>query len=252
MPLEKLPSVIVWGVPFAPLTFAQTVEQVGALVKAGRPSFFITMNLHSAKVAATHPRFQQAIQEAAFVVADGMPLVWASRLAGTPLPERVTGSDLFPALCQQAARKGHRVFLLGGAPGIADAAAQNLSETYPGLQIVGTESPPFRDLTAEEEAQLNARIRAAMPHVLFVTFGQPKGELWILDHYRNLGVPVCVQVGAALDFAAGRVPRAPRWLQKAGMEWTYRLYREPRRLCRRYLQDFRFFLGKLWEDWWKG
>ena len=198
----------VWGVPFAPITLTQAVAAVSELIRDGRPSFFITAPTHYAMLTEEEPDLRTINDRAAFIVADGKPLVWASRMLGTPLPERVAGSDLIFHLCEEAARQGFRVFLLGGGEGVAEQAAQRLVERYPGLQIVGTECPPFREPTPDEEEALLDRIRRAAPDLLFVAFGQPKGERWIIRHLEGLGVPVSVQVGASLDFAAGRVRRA--------------------------------------------
>ena len=134
-------SVWVWGVPFAPWDLARTVDEVERLVDAGRSRYFMTVNLHTAMLAAEEPGMRAVVDGAAFVLADGMPIVWASRLRGRGLPGRVAGADLFPALCGRAALKGHRVFFLGGPPGVGEAAARNLSSRFPGLQIVGVESP---------------------------------------------------------------------------------------------------------------
>jgi N-acetylglucosaminyldiphosphoundecaprenol N-acetyl-beta-D-mannosaminyltransferase len=131
---------------------------------------------------------------------------------------------------------------------VADRAAENLCKRFPGLQIAGVEAPPFRPLSEEEDAALVGRIRAARPHLLFVAFGQPKGEIWLRDHYQALGVPVSVQVGATLDFMAGRVPRAPRWLQRSGLEWAYRLYQEPARLFLRYARNAAFLVRMFAQD----
>jgi N-acetylglucosaminyldiphosphoundecaprenol N-acetyl-beta-D-mannosaminyltransferase len=182
------------------------------------------------------------------IVADGAPLVWASRRLGTPLPERVAGSDLIFLLCEEAARQGFRVFLLGENEGVAEEAARRLAEKYPGLQIVGTECQPFRELTPEEEEALLDRIRLARPDLLFVAFGQPKGERWIIRHFERLGVHVSVQVGASLDFAAGRVRRAPRWMQKTGLAWAFRMSLEPRRLFGRYASNALFIARMLRRD----
>jgi N-acetylglucosaminyldiphosphoundecaprenol N-acetyl-beta-D-mannosaminyltransferase len=229
--------VRVWGLPLAPLTFQQTLGAVEGLIQSGRSRYFITANLHYAVLTDRDPRLRRVNESAAFLLADGMPLVWASRRLPTPLPERVAGADLVPALCGLAARKGYRVFLLGGAPGVAGEAGRALCGRFPGLQIAGAESPPFRDLSPPENEQLLARVRGARPHLLFVAFGQPKGELWLAEHCPSLGVPACVQIGGSLDFLAGRVRRAPRWVQRLGLEWAYRVYREPRRLALRYAAD---------------
>lgn len=245
---ESSPAVWVWGLPLAPLTFQQTLERVDRLIAAGKPNFFITANLQYAQLTAKDQRLPPVNAQAAFLLADGMPLVWASRWRLQRLPERVAGSDLVPALCEQAARKGHRVFLLGGAPGIAEEAARKMCDRFPGLQIVGIEVPPFRELSAEEQAQLVERIRQAKPDLLFVAFGQPKGEVWLAENREALGVPVGVQIGASLDFVAGRVDRAPRWMQRTGLEWLYRLYREPGRLMGRYSQNIWFLMRMIARD----
>jgi N-acetylglucosaminyldiphosphoundecaprenol N-acetyl-beta-D-mannosaminyltransferase len=242
MPSPADDPVWVWGLPLSPLTFDQALDRIDGLVAAGRPSFFITANLNYAMLADADPRLRALNDRAAFVLADGMPLVWWSRLGPRPLPERVAGSDLIYGMCDRAARHGHRVYLLGAAPGVADDAAAKLVEKYPGLKVVGVECPPYRKLSAAEERAQVERIRAARPDLLFVAFGQPKGELWIADRLDDLGVPVCVQVGATLDFVAGRVRRSPKWMQKTGLEWVYRMLQEPRRLAGRYLDNVAFLV----------
>ena len=234
--------VWVWGVPFTPLTLAQAVAAVGELIEAGEPTYFITANTHYAMLTAESPDLPSINQQAAFIVADGAPLVWASHWQRSPLPERVAGSDLIFELCAKAAQEGYRVFFLGGAPGVADQAAQRLKARYPELQVVGTECPPFRELTSEEQAELTARIRSACPALLIVAYTMPKGERWLAANLAAVGVPVGVNVGAAIDFAAGRVRRAPRWMQRAGLEWAFRLALEPRRLLTRYARNAWFIL----------
>jgi N-acetylglucosaminyldiphosphoundecaprenol N-acetyl-beta-D-mannosaminyltransferase len=230
------------------MTRAQTVDAATALVEAGRPSFFITANTHYAMLAREDPRLREVSTRAAFVVADGAPLVWAARWQGTPLPERVAGSDLIYDLSARAARRGFRLFLLGGAPGVADVAAHRLSLLFPGLRVVGTESPPFRDLTEDEDQGLRDRICSAAPDILILASQMPRGEHWLSAHHADLGVPLCVNLGAALDFAAGRVRRAPRRLQQLGLEWAYRMYREPARLAPRYARNARFVLHTMAHD----
>jgi N-acetylglucosaminyldiphosphoundecaprenol N-acetyl-beta-D-mannosaminyltransferase len=222
-----------------PDTFEQALDRIDRLVAAGRPSFFITANLNYAMLTDADDRLKRVNEKAAFLVADGMPLVWWSRLGPRRLPERVAGSDLIYGMCERAARHGYRVYFLGASPGVADEAASALAKRYPGLQVVGVECPPFRPLTDAEQAEQTARIRAARPDLLFVALSQPKGEFWLAEHIDRLGVPVGVQIGATLDFVAGRVRRSPRWMQKTGLEWAFRLAQEPRRLGGRYL-------GNLW------
>jgi N-acetylglucosaminyldiphosphoundecaprenol N-acetyl-beta-D-mannosaminyltransferase len=196
--------------------------------------------LNYAMLTAKDPRLREVNEEAAFIVADGMPLVWASRWKGSPLPCRVAGSDMLPALCARAARRGYRVFLLGAAPGVAEEAARRLCRAYPGLTIAGIEAPDFHALSAGETEDLKCLIRESETDVLIAAMGQPDGEFWLRRNYRDLEHTVCAQFGASIDFAAGRVARAPKWMQKTGLEWAYRLGREPRRLTGRYARNALF------------
>ena len=240
-PRQQRPWVVdpawVWRVPFAPLSMAETVTVIGNLIGMGRPTFFITANTHYVMLSQQNPDLQVINTQAALILADGAPLVWASRCMGSPLPERVAGSDLVFELSAEAAKLGYRLFFVGGAAGVAEQAALRLRELYPRLQVVGAECPSLQELTREKEAALIGRIRAARPHILMVAFGQPKGERWIYQHLEELGVPVSVQVGASLDFAAGRIRRAPRWMRNSGLEWAFRLGLEPRRLFGRYVRN---------------
>jgi N-acetylglucosaminyldiphosphoundecaprenol N-acetyl-beta-D-mannosaminyltransferase len=216
------------------MTLKQSVAAVSRMIREGRPSFFITAPTQYAMLSEQLADLREINERAAFIVADGKPLVWASRLLGTPLPERVAGSDLIFHLCEEAAREGFGVYLLGGGKGVAEEAASRLVERYPGLRIVGTVCPPFRTWTAEEHAAIIGEVRAVKPDLLIAAFTQPAGERWLAANLDELGVPVVVNFGAAMDFAAGRIRRAPRWMQDAGLEWAFRLGVEPRRLAKRY------------------
>jgi len=238
-------AVWVWGVPLAPLTMTEAIAAIGERMANGPPGYVITANLNYAMLTENNPRLSTINAQAALILADGMPLVWASRLQRRRLPERVTGVDMLFRLCEHAAQSGFRLYLLGGEAGIVERAAANLIERYPSLQIVGMESPPFREWTADEREAILGRIRTARPHLLLVAFGQPKGEYWIADHWHDLQVPVAIQIGAALDFAAGKVRRAPKWIQRCGLEWGYRLAQEPRRLIGRYCRNGWFVLRQL-------
>ncbi len=241
--LDHWETVRIWGLPLARLGLRQTVDAVGLLVERRRPSLFITANLQYAMLSSHDPRLAAVNRTAAFLVADGMPMVWYSRLVGRPLPERVAGSDLIYALCHRAAQRGHRVFFLGGQPGAAADAATTLSWMYPGLQVAGVEAPQLDSFSPEEHRALAGRIRDARPDVLFAALGQPKGELWLAQYLDALEVPACVQVGASFDFVAGRAARAPRWMQRIGLEWLHRLIGDPRRLGPRYAKNA-WFLAK--------
>jgi N-acetylglucosaminyldiphosphoundecaprenol N-acetyl-beta-D-mannosaminyltransferase len=231
---------------------AETIAVVGRLLEAGKPTYFITANTHYAMLTEKEPDLRLINASAAFIVADGAPLVWASRWRKVPLPERVAGADLILELSAEAARKGYRLFFLGGAEGVAEQAARCLRTLYPGLQVAGTECPPFRELSTDEHTALIARIRSAQPDLLMVAFTMPKGERWLAANYATLGVPVTVNVGAAIDFAANRVRRAPRWMQKSGLEWGFRLALEPRRLFTRYARNAWFIVRMILRDMVKG
>ncbi len=178
--------VSMWGLDLAPLTFEETLLAVDRMIASRRPGYFITANLHYAMLSNADGRLADVNRDATFLVADGMPMVWYSKLCRRRLPQRVAGSDLIYALCQRAAERGYRVFFLARAPGVADAAAARLCHLYPGLTIAGVEAPPFRDPTPEETARLIARIRESRSDLLFAALGQPKGELWIHQHFRQL------------------------------------------------------------------
>lgn len=189
---------------------------------------------------------EEVNRNALLVLADGMPLVWASRRKPRRLPERVAGSDLLPALCERASLRGFRVYFFGGGPGVAQEAIGRLVAAYPGLIIAGYEAPNLDALTPTEEGELLDRIAATRPDVFVAALSQPKGEYWVARNYRRIGAPISIQIGASLDFAAGRVPRAPLWMRRTGLEWTYRLWREPKRLFRRYLANGLFLIRRGW------
>jgi N-acetylglucosaminyldiphosphoundecaprenol N-acetyl-beta-D-mannosaminyltransferase len=227
-----------------PLSFPEALDAIEALVASGRGGAVFTPNVDHVVLAEDDAAFRAAYAAADLALADGMPLVWASRLLAVRLPERVAGSDLVLPLLARAAARGWRVFLLGGAPGSAEAAAERARSL--GAEVAGTAAPRVpADPGApdpEGDAAVEA-IRAARPHVVIVGFGAPKQELWIHRRREALRPAVAVGVGAAIDLLAGRVPRAPRWVSRAGLEWAWRLAAEPRRLWRRYLlRDPRFAL----------
>jgi N-acetylglucosaminyldiphosphoundecaprenol N-acetyl-beta-D-mannosaminyltransferase len=176
-------------------------------------------------------------------VPDGMPLVWVSKLYGKPIPERVTGSDLFQRFAKVAAQKGYKFFFLGAAPDTVKKMTVNLEEKYPLLNIVGTYSPPFlKDFPEEENHKMIGIINKTKPDVLWVGLTAPKQEKWIGRNLDKLNVPVSIGVGAVFDFMAGKARRAPNWLQKIGLEWLYRLCQEPGRLWKRYLVGNSIFI----------
>ncbi len=222
---------------------ADQIDMAGALARieamiaqhrnqGGPTQQIITVNPEFVWEARKNAAFRETINQAALVVPDGIGIVWASRILGQPFPERVTGTDLLPRLAERCARRGYRLFLLGAAPGVAEDAARILQQRSPGLQIADVYAGSPDDAEAET---ILRRIRAARPDILTVAYGAPRQDLWIRQHAQALGaagVAVAVGVGGAYDFIAGRVPRAPRWMQRVGLEWLFRLLRQPRRAWR--------------------
>jgi N-acetylglucosaminyldiphosphoundecaprenol N-acetyl-beta-D-mannosaminyltransferase len=229
------------GISIDALTMDQAVEQLLAWSQAPAAScrYVVTPNVDHAVLFHRNAQLRAAYADAGLVLADGMPLVWISRLLGRRLPERVPGSDLVPALFSAAsAERPLRVYLLGAAPGVGARAATNIARRWPGVKVVGTYSPPlgFQDEPAQNAAILQ-RIATAQPNVLIVGLGAPKQELWVHEHREQLGGVVALCVGATIDFLAGQVARAPKWMQNSGLEWMHRLWMQPRRLVGRYARD---------------
>jgi len=191
--------------------------------------------MHGVVEAQHDPELKQILNATDLVVPDGMPVVWLGRRQGYPLRTRVYGPDLFLAFCEQSAGQGYRQFFYGGEPGGAERLAESLKARFPGLNVVGTYSPPFRPLTAAEDKEIVELIGHAAPDVLWVGLGTPKQERWMHVHKDKLRIPVMVGVGAAFDMLSGRKKQAPRWMREHGLEWFFRLMQEPRRLWRRYL-----------------
>jgi len=205
-------------------------------LRHGRGGWIATANLDHLRMLRKCEKFRDAYAQATVVVADGMPLIWASRLRGTPLPERVAGSDLIYSLTQAAAREGRRCFLLGGNPGTAEGAAAGLAEQAPGLNIVGTYCPPMGfDKDPEAMAELRRQLVESGADVLFVALGAPKQELLIRTMRSALPNAWWIGVGISFSFVCGDVRRAPRWMQRVGLEWLHRMASEPKRLSSRYL-----------------
>jgi N-acetylglucosaminyldiphosphoundecaprenol N-acetyl-beta-D-mannosaminyltransferase len=173
---------------------------------------------------------------------DGMPLVWLARWHGHRGVTRVYGPDLMLAVCDSGRASGLTHYFYGGGPGVADLLRAKLTARFPGLQVVGTFTPPFRPLTLEEEAQLRADIAVKNPDVLWIGLGTPKQERFMAEHWRSLDAGLLIGVGAAFDFHSGRVRQAPRWMQRSGFEWFFRLCTEPRRLGPRYLLNNPLFI----------
>lgn len=248
LPWTSPPVSEVWGVPFHAVNMEESLDAIERWVERGLPGYAITANLNYAMLCDRDPRLLELTRKAALVLCDGMPIYWRSRWNTCKLPERVAGADLIYRLAERCAQKGLRMYLYGAAEGIAQRTAEILTEMYPGLQIVGWQSPPFGASTVEEVQQSLAQIREAKPDVLLVALGQPKGEYWIQYHYQSLNVPISIQVGASFDFVAGVWQRAPVFFQRTGLEWLYRACSDPKRLIPRYTRNILFLLKSLRRD----
>ena len=237
------------SVSFGPIradavTRNEALQQIREMVEGRRGGVVFTPNVDHIVLANENERMRAAYSRANLALADGMPLLWAARLLGTVLPEKVSGSDFVPFILEHAAEVGWKVYFLGGAPGIAARARDKISEKLPGLQVVGVDAPDIC-LNDPEEARgaILARIRKLDPDLVFVALGAPKQELWIDLVRDDLRPAVLIGVGGTLDFLSGTVKRAPVWVSRVGLEWLFRLYQEPERLWRRYLlRDPKFFV----------
>jgi N-acetylglucosaminyldiphosphoundecaprenol N-acetyl-beta-D-mannosaminyltransferase len=226
----------VLGVRAHAVQIGEVVERMRGWIRARDGSHSIAATSMHGIVEAQHdPSFKDVLNATDLVVADGMPLVWLGRRQGHPLRRRVYGPDLLLAFCEDSAGQGYRHFFYGGEPGVAERLAESLKTRFRGLNVVGTYSPPFRQLSANEDEEIVEMIGRAAPDVLWVGLGAPKQERWIHEHKSRLRVPVVVGVGAAFDMLSGRRKQAPRWMRERGLEWFFRLLHEPRRLWRRYL-----------------
>jgi N-acetylglucosaminyldiphosphoundecaprenol N-acetyl-beta-D-mannosaminyltransferase len=212
-------------------------------VTSGR--YICVTSVHGIITAFWNPRFRATLNSADIATPDGMPVVWALRSFGARNQTRVYGPDLMTIVCEQAARKGHRVFLYGAREETLKALAANLRKRFPGIQIAGMIAPPFRPLSQEEMRENTRKILDSKADIVFVGLSTPKQETWMMENRQNLPGTVMLGVGAAFDFHAGNVPQAPAWMQQAGLEWLFRLSKEPKRLWRRYLLITPVFLP-LW------
>ncbi len=239
------PRVNILGVQVSVLTIRRAVETVEHWIAAGERHYVCVTGVHGVMESRRDPALRAIHNAAGLVTADGMPLVWLSRRRGHPEAERVYGPDLMLALCERAAARGYRHYLMGGAPGTPARLAERLVARFPGLQIVGTHSPPFRAMTPDEDAELVARINAARPDIVWVGLSTPKQERWMAAHRPALSASALIGVGAAFDFLSGLKRQAPVWMRRSGLEWLFRMATEPRRLARRYLVNNTAFLGAL-------
>lgn len=220
------------------LTMAETLNEIEKLIQKKNRSYVVTPNVDHIVRLEKDEELQKVYKNASLILTDGKPLIWISKWYKTPIKEKISGSDLFPRVCQLAANKNYTMYLLGAAEGVADTAARNLMKKYPGLNIVGTYSPPFGFEKNEQEMnKIKTQIQDVHPDILIVGLGCPKQEKFMYYHCKELGVPISFGLGASIDFEAGNIKRAPKWMSNHGLEWLYRFSKEPKRLFKRYFVD---------------
>ncbi|MGC2160379.1 MAG: WecB/TagA/CpsF family glycosyltransferase [Silvibacterium sp.] len=243
------------GIPIDRMSMKQAVAWVMHALncrESSRPLLIMGPNAQLITLAAHQPRFAAALKSASLSVPDGVSIVLAARLLGQPVPERVTGGDLMERLCIQAAHHNLSVFFLGGLPGAAEKTARKFERNHPGFRTAGVYCPPSGfEKNPVECARIRQRIAASQPDLLCVAFGAPKQELWMAENCPTLPIGAAISVGAALDTQSGLRTRAPQWTHRIGLEWLYRLVREPRRLWRRYLIGNTEFLWLVARQWWR-
>jgi N-acetylglucosaminyldiphosphoundecaprenol N-acetyl-beta-D-mannosaminyltransferase len=223
---------------------SDALEVIEDWIKSGEHQYVCIRDVHGVMQSQRDEALRQVHNSAGLVTPDGMPLVWLSWLKGFRHVERVYGPDLMLACCQHFVTKGYRHYLYGGDEGVAERLAERLLEFFPGLKIAGMFSPPFRSVNEDEDREIVRQINLTRPDIVWVGLGTPKQERWMSAHVGRLTAPVLIGVGAAFDFHAGVKPQAPRWLQRSGFEWLFRLVVEPRRLGARYLVNNPLFV---WE-----
>ncbi|MCA9121034.1 MAG: WecB/TagA/CpsF family glycosyltransferase [Planctomycetaceae bacterium] len=250
---DDWPRVRLFGVNMDVLDMSSTLKIIQSWTAApfDRCRYVVTPNVDHTVLLQDRRDLRDAYHDADLVLADGWPVVAASRIVGKPLPERVAGSDLVPRLLAAGlASQPLRVFLLGAAPGVGEKAARNIHRRYDGVDVVGVHSPPLGFENREEESnRILYLVGQTQPDILVVGLGAPKQELWVHAHRDQLKAKVALCVGATIDFIAGEKSRAPRWLQRLGLEWLHRILSEPRRLAKRYAHDASVFPGIVWREW---
>ncbi len=238
----SFPRSNILGVQVSAISMPDALESFHKWIDARQPHYVCVTPAHAVMECWDHPELRQIYNNSGLTTPDGMAIVWLLRWAGFANVTRVYGPDLLLATCQASLQTGWRHYFYGGAPGVAEELVKRLKVKFPGLLVVGLESPPFHKLGFEEDAAACVRIRQSQVDIVWVGLGSPKQETWMSEHIERLGVPVVVGVGAAFDFISGRKPQAPRWMQRSGFEWLFRLASEPDRLWKRYILGYPRFI----------
>jgi N-acetylglucosaminyldiphosphoundecaprenol N-acetyl-beta-D-mannosaminyltransferase len=240
--VADFPRVDLLGVRISSINMSMALTTIDTWIASCQPAYVCVTPAHSVMDGHDHPDLRTIFNSSGMTTPDGMAVVWWLRWHGQRHVERVYGPDLMLAVCQHSQQKGYRHFFYGGAAGVAGELAQKLQSRFPGLKVAGCFTPPFRLLTPEEDRQVCRQIQDSQADIVWVGLGAPRQEVWMSEHKGRVGAPVLIGVGAAFDFLSGRKTQAPRWIQRSGLEWLFRLVSEPRRLWRRYLLGYPRFV----------
>lgn len=230
------------------VSLEEAVAHIEVCIKERRTGQIITPNVDQIVRIEKDHYFKEICDNAELLLVDGHPLLWIARFYKTPLKEKICGSDLVPHLCELASRKGYSVFFLGAAPGVAQKAAEEMTKRNPGLRVAGTYSPPLGfEKDDQETARMNQMLKQSKADMLFVGLGVPKQDIFIYENMHQYEIPLSFSIGGAIDFIAGEQKRAPRWMNRIGMEWLYRLAHNPVRMFKRYIVDDMKIFGLAWK-----
>lgn len=234
------------------VNMSETVQAIEQMIASDKKSYIVAINVDVVMKIENDPYLKKVVDAADMVLVDGKPLIWISKLYGWPLKAKVSGSDLVPLLCKVAAEKGYKIFIIGGKDGIANRAKKRLENIFPSIQIVGTYAPPYGfEKDKHELDKINQMVSNVHPDLLIACLGCPKQEKWIYENISKYDAKVSICAGATVDFLAGNVKRAPKWMSEHGLEWFYRFSQEPKRMFKRYFIDDIAIL-KLVFKYWKG
>ena len=220
------------------VSMSETLQEICRLVDEKKKSYVVAINVDVVMKIENDDYLKKITDEADLTLVDGKPLVWIAKWHKHPVKEKISGSDMVPELCRVAQQKGYRIYIIGGKDGIAEQAKSNLEHDLPGIKIVGTYAPPLGfEKDKDELLRINSKISEVHPDIVIACFGCPKQEKWIYENYKSYDAYVSVCAGATVDFLAGNVNRAPKWMADHGLEWLYRFTQEPKRLFKRYFVD---------------
>lgn len=226
------------------------IREINYLIDRNQKSYVVAVNVDVIIKIESDPYLKEIADRADLVLVDGQPLIWISKINHKPIKEKISGSDLVPLLCKNAAELGRSIFIIGGKEGIAQKAKLRLEETYSDIKIVGTYAPPFGfEKNDVELVKINSMIKKACPDILIACFGCPKQEKWIYENYQEYNAKVSVCAGATVDFLAENIKRCPKWMSEYGLEWFYRFIQEPRRLFKRYFIEDLKILKLIFKYW---